>query len=90
MSDKKIKTVLCTVSSDRMNKSRVAYYERLVQDIRFKKYLKRKTKIMFHDENNETKVNDKVLVRACAPRSARKSFELVKVVESTENISVDL
>ena len=90
MSDKNVKTILCTVCSDKMNKSRVAFYERLVQDVRFKKYLKRKTKIMFHDEKNETKINDKVLVKACAPKSANKSYELVKVVESTENISVDL
>ena len=85
-----VKTILCTVCSDKMNKSRVAFYERLVQDDRFKKYIKRKTKIMFHDENNESKLNDKVLVKFSRPRSANKHFELVKIVEANKNISVDL
>ncbi len=78
--EKKAKPVSCVVVSDSMDKSRVGVLERNVKHPTYKKYIKRTTKLMFHDEKNETKVGDKVLIEPSRPYSAKKKFCLVKVV----------
>jgi len=77
---RKSKPIDCVVSSDKMNKSRVAVVSRLVQHPRYKKYVRRTSKLMFHDEKNETKTGDRVLVEQSKPYSARKRFRLLEVV----------
>ena len=74
------RTIRCTVTSDKMEKSRVAVVERLVKHPMFGKYIRRRTKMMFQDATNVTRTGDEVLVRQTRPLSARKKFELVKVV----------
>lgn len=74
------RAVRCTVSSAGSNKSRVGVIERQVKDRKFHKYLKRRTKIMFHDENNTSQVGDVVNVVETAPISKRKKFTLKEVV----------
>ena len=81
-SKKKSKPIQCVVTSDKMDKSRVGTVHRLVKDERYLKYIKQKTKVMFHDANNETKAGDVVLVAPSRPRSSRKKFELLKILES--------
>ena len=76
----KIRPIRCVVVSDKMAKSRVAKVERLVKDIHVGKYVKRSTRIMFHDEKNESKLGDTVLIKTCRPLSAKKRFELASVV----------
>jgi small subunit ribosomal protein S17 len=78
---KKSKPLLGYVTSDRMDKSRVATIERFVKHSRYAKYMRRRTKIMFHDENNETKIGDSVLIMPSRPYSAKKKFNLLRVVE---------
>lgn len=78
---KKSKPLLGVVTSDRMAKSRVATIERFVKHPRYHKYIKRRTKIMFHDEKNEAKVGDSVLIMPSRPYSARKKFDLLRVVK---------
>ena len=79
---KKVKRVV--VVSDRMNKSRVGEIVHTVKHPVFEKYIKRTSRIMFHDEKNETKTGDEVLITECAPISARKSFEFVSLVKRVE------
>ena len=74
--------IKCVVTSDSMAKSRVARVERLVKHPRMGKYIRRNTKLMFHDEQNTSKVGDEVLVTPYRPMSARKRFNLYKVVKS--------
>lgn len=78
---KKVRPIQCVVTSDKMSKSRVAVVERLVAHARYGKYRHRRSKLMFHDENNESRMGDTVLVCASRPMSARKRFALMKVVE---------
>ena len=78
---KKARPLVCLVSSDKMNKSRVGTVTRLVKHATYGKYIKRRTKVMFHDEKNESKLGDRVLVSAGRPHSSRKAFELVKILE---------
>ncbi len=82
----KAKPLTCEVTSDKMGKSRVGLVKRLVMEPRYHKYVKRETKIMFHDEKNETAVGDKVLIIPCRPYSKRKRFNLYKVVEKCQKL----
>lgn len=84
--EKKSKPILCVVTSDKMSKSRVGTVERLVKHQRYGKYLKRRTKLMFHDETNESKLGDSVLILPGRPKSCRKRFDLYKVVERAKDI----
>jgi len=79
---KKSKPIICRVASDKMEKSRVGTVDRTIKLGDYKKYIRRTSKLMFHDEKNETKVGDKVLIEPSKPYSSRKRFILVKILES--------
>lgn len=81
----KVRPLMVTVVSDKMSASRVAVLESLVMHPRAHKHVKRSTRLMFHDPKNETQVGDKVLISPCRPMSARKRFQLVRVVEKNKN-----
>lgn len=70
----------CVVTSDKMSKSRVGVVERIVKHETYGKYIRRRSKLMFHDEGNVSKVGDEVLVASCRRLSSRKKFALIKVV----------
>ena len=82
---KKSKPLLGVVTSDKMSKARVCKVERMVKHSRYNKYIKRSTKIMFHDEENTSKLGDSVLIIPSRPYSARKRFSLLKVVEQAKD-----
>jgi small subunit ribosomal protein S17 len=79
-SKKTVKEIRCVVTSDKMTKSRVGVVERLVKHPVAGKYLRRRTKLMFHDDANTTRIGDEVIVRPSRPLSARKKFTLVRIV----------
>lgn len=85
--NKVIKSLRGTVVSDAMDKSRTLRIERLVKHPTYRKYLRRTSKIIYHDEANASRVGDEVLIQPCRPRSKRKSFELMRILrsEKTEN-----
>lgn len=82
--EKKVKSLRCVVVSDKMHKTRVGVVERLVKHPTVGKYIKKSTKFMFHDENHLSKAGDHVLIRACRPLSAHKSFVLEKVISAAD------
>ena len=77
--------VRCVVTSDKMMKSRTAKFERIIQEARTKKFIKKTTKIMFHDETNQSKVGDTVLIVQTRPKSANKTFALHSIVATAKN-----
>lgn len=79
--EKKVTPVQCKVTSDRMDKSRVATMESIIKHERYGKYQRRRTKLMFHDEANLSKLGDMVLITPSRPYSARKRFVLLEVVK---------
>lgn len=85
LKSKKSRPISCLVASDKMDKSRVGLVERLVKHREYGKYIKRKTKIMFHDPKNETGIGDVVLIIPAKPRSHRKHFDLLKVLEKSKD-----
>lgn len=80
---KKSRPIKVVVTSDKMNKSRVGTLERLVKHPRYGKYMRRRTKYMFHDEQNVCRVGDEVLITQTRPLSARKKFQLLQVVRKS-------
>lgn len=77
---KKSKPIRAVVKSAKMQKSRVAVADRLVKHPMYSKYIRRSTKIMFHDEKNLSQEGDTVLLVQSAPKSARKRHTLLEVV----------
>lgn len=82
--DKKPRTKLGVVVSNGMDSSIVVLTERYVKHPRYKKYVKKSTKIMAHDANNECGVGDSVTIQECRPISKRKSWTLVTINEKAK------
>ena len=72
------------VVSDRMDKGIIVAVERRVQHPVYKKYFKKTTRLMAHDQNNEAGIGDIVKVAECRPLSKRKSCRLVEIVEKAK------
>ena len=68
------------VVSDRMQKSIIVSTERRVQHGLYGKMQKRTSTFVAHDENNEAKIGDTVVIAEARPLSKRKRWALVRVV----------
>ena len=80
--EKKVaRTVTGRVISDKMQKTITVLVERKVPHPVYGKYVRRSTKLHAHDEQNECKQGDKVMIEQCRPMAKSKSWRLVKVVE---------
>jgi small subunit ribosomal protein S17 len=75
------KTVIGVVVSDKQQKTRVVAVTELYRHPRYGKYLKRTQKFHAHDEKNEAKAGDKVLIVETRPLSRLKRWRLAKVLE---------
>jgi small subunit ribosomal protein S17 len=69
------------VTSDKMNKTRVVMVERRVSHGKYGKYLTKRTKFKAHDEKNEYKTGDKVLIIESRPLSRDKRWRVEKLLE---------
>jgi len=72
------------VVSNKMKKSIVISIERLVPHPIYKKYSKRTTKLMVHDEKNEAAIGDTVKIMETRPLSKSKRWRLVEIVEKAK------
>jgi small subunit ribosomal protein S17 len=70
-----------TVVSDRMQKSIIVSTERRVQHDIYGKTQKRTSTFVAHDENNEAKIGDTVIISESRPLSKRKRWSLVRIVK---------
>ncbi len=75
------KTVTGIVASDRPDKSIVVVVSARKTHPIYKKQYTVSKKFMAHDENNDAKIGDKVVIAETKPLSARKRFTLSKIVE---------
>lgn len=80
------KTEIGVVVSDKMDKTVVVRVERMVQHPKYGKILRRYTKFYAHDEKNECRVGDKVLIVETRPLSKLKRWRVVKILERAEEI----
>lgn len=69
------------VTSDSMEKSIVVSVERKVKHPMYGKFVKKTTKFVAHDENNECNQGDTVKIMETRKLSKRKNWRLVEIVE---------
>ncbi|MCX7057041.1 MAG: 30S ribosomal protein S17 [Proteobacteria bacterium] len=74
------RTLTGRVVSTKMDKTIAVEIERLIKHPVYSKYVRRTTKVLAHDENNECQAGDTVAITPCRPLSRRKSYKLVRVV----------
>ena len=55
--------------------------ERRVEHPLYHKIVRKSTKLLAHDENNECGEGDTVAIEECRPISKRKSWRLARVIE---------
>ena len=72
------------VVSDKMEKTIVVAVETKVRHPLYGKIMNKTTRFKAHDENNEAKVNDRVLIMETRPLSKDKRWRLVEVVEKAK------
>lgn len=78
------KTRIGKVVSDKMDKTIVVAVETKVRHPLYGKTINRTTKFKAHDENNEAKMNDRVLIMETRPLSKDKRWRLVEIVEKAK------
>ena len=72
------------VVSNKMSKSIVVAVERQVAHALYKKYFRRTTKLMAHDEKQEAGLGDTVKIMETRPMSARKRWRLIEIIEKAK------
>jgi small subunit ribosomal protein S17 len=76
-----VRTLTGRVVSNRMDKTASVSVERLVKHPLYGKYIRRTTKVLAHDENNECRIGDTVNIAETRPLSKRKAWKVVEIVE---------
>lgn len=75
------KTRVGQVVSDKMDKTIVVAIRDNVKHPLYKKILKRTLRLKAHDEKNEAKVGDTVMIMETRPLSKDKNWRLVEIIE---------
>jgi small subunit ribosomal protein S17 len=68
------------VVSDKMTKTVVVRVDRLVKHTKYRRYVRRTSKFMAHDELGAT-IGDKVRIVETRPMSARKRWRVIEIVQ---------
>ncbi len=76
------RTQIGRVVSDKGEKSITVLVERKVKHPIYGKFIRRSTKLHAHDEDNQCKIGDTVVIEQCRPLSKTKTWRFVKKVES--------
>ena len=82
------KRVEGVVTSDGMDKSVVVEVKRLVKHPLYRKYVRRRTKLMAHDEANTAQVGDRVELIETRPLSKRKSWRVLRIVGGSKAVPI--
>ena len=68
------------ITSDKMEKTVVVRVDRLVRHTKYRRYVRRTSKFMAHDEMGAT-IGDKVKIVETRPMSARKRWRVIEIVQ---------
>lgn len=77
--EKKARTMQGVVVSNGMQDSIVITIARFVKHAKYKKFIRKSTKVMAHDAENACGVGDTVTIQECKPLSKNKSWTLVSI-----------
>ncbi len=80
------RTLVGMVVSDKMDKTVVVRVERLVQDPRYKKYVRRYSKFLAHDESNGCSIGDRVRIIEHRPLSKRKRWKVQDTLSKSAEV----
>ena len=88
MSEEKklVKILTGSVVSNKMDKTITVMIQRTVKHSLYEKYIRRSTKLLAHDENNECDEGDVVVIEASRPISKSKAWRLQKIVTKAQAI----
>ena len=75
------KTRIGVVSSNKMDKTITVKVERKVKHPKYGKFVKKTTKFVAHDENNDCHIGDTVKIMETRPMSKNKNWRLVEIIE---------
>jgi small subunit ribosomal protein S17 len=70
------------VVSDKMTKTRVVVIERVFRHPRYQRVITRSKRLKAHDEQNASKVGDRVLIEETRPLSREKRWRILQVLAS--------
>ena len=71
------------VASDKMEKTCVVRVDRLIKHPKYRRYVRRTSKFMAHNEKGAT-VGDKVRIVETRPLSANKRWRVVEIIQKAE------
>lgn len=80
------RTLVGQVVSDKMDKTVVVRVERLVQDAQYQKYVRRYSRFMAHDEENNCGVGDRVRIIEHRPLSKRKRWKVQETLTKATGV----
>ncbi len=83
---KRSKTFIGTVVSNKMDKTVVVAVERIFMHPIYKKIVREKKKYKAHDEKNECKIGDKVMIIETRPLSKEKRWAVKQIVEKVQTL----
>ena len=83
---KVVRTLTGTVVSDKMDKTVTVLVERKVKHPIYGKIIRRSKKFHAHDENNEFKAGDIVVISESRPLSKTKSWMVTALVEKSRQV----
>jgi small subunit ribosomal protein S17 len=82
------RTLVGIVTRDGCAKTRRVEIERLVRHPKYTKVIRRKTVCHVHDENDVSKLGDKVEIEESRPLSKLKRWTLLRVVEKSREVDL--
>ena len=83
---KAARTMTGRVVSNKMNKTIAVVVQRTVRHPLYEKYVRRSTKVLAHDENNECKEGDLVVIETSRPLSRHKAWRLQKILTRAQEV----
>ncbi len=78
------RTLTGRVVSDKMDKTVSVLIERRVKHPFYGKYISRSTKLKAHDEANESRIGDTVIISETRPMSKTKSWAVLEITERAQ------
>jgi len=83
--NKKMRKLIGIIASDKMQKTRVVVVTRLKKHPKYLKYLRTSKRYKAHDEKNEYKMGEHVVIRETIPRSKDKHWEIIGLVKNAKS-----
>lgn len=75
------KTRIGTVVSDKMEKTVVVAIVRRYMHPKYRKYVKERNRYKVHDQDNECRIGDRVVIEETRPLSRSKRWKIKEIIE---------